>query len=77
MTLTSFIHTLIAFLMEVVNLEVKNITCRFYTNKLSINVEKSNFIIFRPKQNMQILDLAFVISNYSIDRDIRKLRFLV
>ena len=41
--------------------------CWFYTNKLSINVKKSNFIIFRPRQNRQTLDLAFNISNYSID----------
>ena len=33
-------------LMEVVNLELKNVTCWFYTNKLS-NVKKSNFVIFR------------------------------
>ena len=32
------------------------------------NVKKSNFIIFRPRQNRQTLDLAFNISNYQIDR---------
>ena len=45
-----------SYLMEVVNLELKKITCWFYTNKLSINVKKSNFIIFRPRQNRQTLD---------------------
>ena len=55
--------------MEIVNLELEKITCWFYTNKLSINVKKSNFItVFRPRQNRQTLDLAFNISNYSIDR---------
>ena len=54
--------------MEVVNLELEKITCWFYTNNLSINVKKSNFIIFRPRQNRQTLDLAFNISNYLIDR---------
>ena len=54
--------------MEIVNLELEKITCWFYTNKLSINVKKSNFIIFRPRQNRQTLDPAFNISNYSIDR---------
>ena len=54
--------------MEVVNLELKKITCWFYTNKLSINVKKSNFIIFRPRQNRQTLDVTFNISNYSFDR---------
>ena len=61
-------HADASHLMEVVNLELKKITCWFYTNKLSINVKKSNFIIFRPRQNRQRLDLAFNISNYSIDR---------
>ena len=34
----------------------------------SMLIKKSNFIIFRPRQNRQTLDLAFIISNYSIDR---------
>ena len=70
MTLISFIRSTDAsYLMEVVNSELKKIlTCWFYTNKLPINVKKSNFIIFRPRQNRQTLDLAFNISNYSIDR---------
>ena len=37
-------------LMELVNLELKNITCWFYTNKLSTNVKKSNFVIFRQNR---------------------------
>ena len=44
-------------LTEVVNLELKNISSCFYTNKLSTNVKKSNFVIFR--QNRQTVDLAF------------------
>ena len=51
-------HNDASYLMEVVNLELKKITCWFYTNKLSINVKKSNFIIFRPRQNRQTLDLV-------------------
>ena len=52
--------------MKVVNSELKKIlTCWFYTIKLSINVKKSNFIIFGPRQNRQTLDLAFNISDYS------------
>ena len=60
-------HTDASYLMEVVNFAMENITCWFYTNKLSINVKKSNFIIFRPRKNRQTLDLAFNISNnYSL-----------
>ena len=34
-----YLHTDASCLMEVVNLELKKITCWFYTNKLSINVK--------------------------------------
>ena len=61
-------------LMEVVNLELKNITCCFYTNKLSTNVKKSNFVIFR--QNWQTVDLAFNIRIIPLMM-LRKLLFLV
>ena len=44
-------HTDASYLMEVVNLELEKITCWFHANKLSTNVKKSNFIIFRPRQN--------------------------
>ena len=61
-------------LMEVVNLELKNITCSFYTNKLSTNVKKSNFVIFR--QNRQTVDVAFNIRIIPLMM-LRKLLFLV
>ena len=41
-------HTDASYLMEVVNLELKKITCWFYTNKLSINVKKSNLSYSDP-----------------------------
>ena len=70
MTLISSIRILILPILyvEVANLELEKITCWFYKNKLSINVKKSNFVIFRQRKNRQILDLAFNNSNYSIDR---------
>ena len=64
-------HTDASYLIEVVNLELKKITCWFYTNKLSFNMLR----IFRPRQNRQRLDLAFNISNYSIDR-VKEVTFL-
>ena len=67
-------HTDDSYLMEIVNLELEKITCWFYTNKLSINVKKSNFIIFRPRQNRQTLDLAFNIIRLIV---LRKRPFLV
>ena len=66
-----FSYTDASYLIEVVNLELKKITCWFYTNKLSINMLR----IFRSRQNRQRLDLAFNISNYSIDR-VKEVTFL-
>ena len=68
-------HTDASYLMEDVNLELEKITCWFYTNKLSINVKKSNFIKFSPRQKRQTLDQAFNISNYSINR-VKEVTFL-
>ena len=56
--------------MEVVNLELKKITCWFYTKKLSINVKN-----IQTKKKQARLDLAFNISNFSIDR-VKEVTFL-
>ena len=54
--------------MELVNTELQKLSCWFQANKLSINVKKSNYIIFKTSQNRQKLDLHFSISDTKIDR---------
>ena len=54
--------------MELVNNELKKLSCWFQANKLSINVEKSNCIIFKTSQNRQKLDFHFSINDTKIDR---------
>ena len=54
--------------MEVVNTELKKLSCSFQANKLSINVKKSNHIIFKTSQNRQKLDLHFSVNDTKIDR---------
>ena len=54
--------------MELVNIELKKLSCWFQANKLSINVKKSNYIIFKTSQNRQKLDLHFSINDTNIDR---------
>ena len=54
--------------MELVNTELQNLSCWFQATKLSINVKKSNFIIFKTSQNQQKLDLDFSINDTKIDR---------
>ena len=61
--------------MEIVNTELKKLSCWFHSNKLSINIEKSNFILFKTNQNKQKLDVYFSINDIEIDR-VNKVLFL-
>ena len=54
--------------MEIVNTELKKLSSWFQANKLSINIKKSNFILFKTKQNRQKLDVYFSINDSEIDR---------
>ena len=42
-------HTDFDILLEEINEELQKITTWFHTNKRSLNIKKSNFIIFLPK----------------------------
>ena len=64
MTLTfNFSHKDPNQLMEIVNTELKKLSSWFQANKLSINIKKSNFILFKTKQNRQKLDVYFSIND--------------
>ena len=54
--------------MELVNTELKKLSRWFQANKLSINVKKSNYNIFKTSQNRQKLDLHFSVNDTKIDR---------
>ena len=54
--------------MDLVNTELQKLSCWFQANKLSINVQKSNYIIFKISHNRQKLDLDFSINDTKIDR---------
>ena len=54
--------------MELVNTELQKLSCWVQAYKLSINVKKSNYIIFKTSQNRQKLDLHFSINDTKIDR---------
>ena len=40
----------------------------FQANKLSVNISKTNYIIFKPRQKKQIFDLNLKINNKEINR---------
>ena len=46
-----FSHNDLSYLMETINSEMIQLSNWFLANKLSINVKKSNFMIFKPRQN--------------------------
>ena len=58
-------HTHFHTLIEEVNIELQKIAIWFNTNKLTLNVKKSNnyFIIFTPKGNIYNTDNADIIIN--------------
>ena len=56
------------FLNTIVNTELHKLSSWFQGNRLSINVKKSNFVIFKSAQNRQNLDFSFFIDNNQIDR---------
>ena len=49
MTLVCSMHTNVHTLIEEVNIELQIIAIWFNTNKLTLNIKKSNFMIFTPK----------------------------
>ena len=63
-----FSHNDLNQLMEIANNELKKLSSWFQANKLSINIKKSNFILFKTKQNKQKLDFYFSINGIEIDR---------
>ena len=63
-----FSHNDPNFLMELVNTELQKLSCWLQGNKLSINVKKSNYIIFKTSQNRQKLDLHFSVNDTKINR---------
>ena len=52
----------------VINSEMKNLSEWFFANKLSLNIKKSNYIIFTPRQRRQTLDLLLEINNHRLER---------
>jgi len=61
-----FSHKVLDSLCLTVNNELVKLTDWFSANKLSINIKKSNYIIFRPRQKRQTFDIKVTLSNRDI-----------
>ena len=62
-----FSHKDFNLLSETLNSEMCKLTQWCRANKLSINFKKSNFMVFRPRQRRQTLDLSIQLDNNKID----------
>ena len=62
-----FSHKDLSILIETINVELNKLSEWFKANKRSINVQKSNYMIFRPRQKRQTFDLDLDINNHKID----------
>ena len=54
--------------MSLINSELCMISKWFQSNKLSVNITKSNYIIFKPRQKRQTFDLYLEINDNKISR---------
>ena len=70
-----FSHNDLSYLMDTINSEMIQLSNWSLANKLSINVKKSNFMIFKPRQNRQKIDLKIEINSYRIEK-VREVVFL-
>ena len=61
-----FSHSNLESLSLIVNSELNRLTDWFRANKLSVNIKKSNFVIFRPRQKRQTLDIKVYLSSQEI-----------
>ena len=75
---TSLFHAYTNFhtLIEEVNIELQKIGIWFNTNKLTLNVKKSNFIIFIPKGKIYNTDNAEIIMNGKKIKQVKFTKFL-
>jgi hypothetical protein len=70
-----FSHNNLPLLMNIINFEMNKLCEWFRANKLSINTKKSNYMIFRPRQERQILDLPLELNGHKIDQ-VKEVMFL-
>ena len=62
-----FSHKDFKLLSETLNSELIKLTQWCQANKLSINLKKSSFMVYRPRQRRQILDLSIEIDKNNIE----------
>jgi hypothetical protein len=63
-----FSHNDLNYLNTIINSELDKLSIWLQTNKLTVNINKSNYIIFKPRQRRQLLDLNLEINKSSMNQ---------
>ncbi len=68
-------HKDFSSLGNIINGEIEKLSEWFRANKLSINIKKSNYMIFKPRQKGLVNDLSITLNGHIIDR-VKEVAFL-
>jgi hypothetical protein len=68
-------HKDFSSLGNIINSEIEKLSEWFKANKLSINIKKSNYMIFKPRQKGLVNDLSITLNGHIIDR-VKEVAFL-
>jgi hypothetical protein len=63
-----FSHNDLHVLTNMINIELEKFSEWFKANKLSINVSKSKYLIFRPRQKRLTVGLSIEVNNHKLDK---------
>ena len=61
-----FLTRMSFFFSQTLNSELLSLSEWCKVNKLSITLKKSNFMVFKPRQNRRTLDISVVLNNHDI-----------
>ena len=68
-------HKDFSSLGNIINSEIEKLSKWFRANKLSINIKKSNYMIFKPRQKGLVNDLSITLNGHIID-GVKEVAFL-
>ena len=63
-------HKDLNYLSDMLNLEMDKLSIWFKANKLSLNLKKTKFMVFKPRQKRTICNIQISIKTFSKDRSI-------
>ena len=63
-----FSHNDLSILTNMINVELPKLSEWFKANKLSINVSKSKYMIFKPRQKRLTVDLSIEVNNSEVKK---------